>query len=619
MTVVDAPAAERDVASPSVIDERRRCRVVGAVAVLVVAIPFALMVVVHQGRRWYPIMDQALIELLVRDVGTADSPTTGLVGRFDVDGLQAAHPGPLSWFMMWPIHRLAGASSSALLMASVAIHLTAVVTLVWIVARRRRLGLLLLVTVAVAVVARGYGIIVISEVWNPHLPVLWWLVYVFAAWSVLCGDRALVLVMAFAGSLCVQTHVSYFGPVVALSVLVLAAMTLEAIRKPASRRREVTWIAAGAATTALLWVPPVYDQWFHDHGNLGLLWQYFTNGEHPMVGWQAGAETLLVHLNPWRLVTGEFWGDRQSDVAGLPSGSIVPGVLVLGSWLVCAALATRSRDRPLLMFHAVTAVVVGSAIVAASRIIPPVWYWVVMWMWGVAIIVLIAIAWTLATVARGFADDSAVWRLRSIERVAVLAGLTVVTLVFIAETVIGPRVDEHVSSQRLGRLLGPTVAALQEGTRPDGRYRVTWSDPATFGIQGWGLINELERRGFDVGAAAWASPQVRPHRVVEDDATAVLELAGGVHVDLLRGRPGAIELAYDDPRSAAERAAYTQVRAELMAALESADQRHLIPLVDENIAALVFGGELTPAARQLAERLTEIGIPMAVFLVPLDR
>ncbi len=49
------------------------------------------MAVAQTRRRWWPFLDQAMIELVVRDVGGPHSPMTGLVGRFAVE---ASHPGP---------------------------------------------------------------------------------------------------------------------------------------------------------------------------------------------------------------------------------------------------------------------------------------------------------------------------------------------------------------------------------------------------------------------------------------------------------------------------------------------------------------------------------------------
>ena len=155
------------------------------------------------------------------------------------------------------------------------------------------------------------------------------------------------------------------------------------------------WLAVGLTLAVVLWLPPLYDELTNDPGNLSLLWQYFTSGEQT-IGWRAAGDVLLQHLNPWRLATGELWGDRQSPVAGMPSGSIIPGAVVLGCWVLAAIASIRIGDRPLRRFHVVTGVTLLSAFISASRVVPPVWYWVVMFMWGITVVVLIAIGWTAA-------------------------------------------------------------------------------------------------------------------------------------------------------------------------------------------------------------------------------
>ena len=63
---------------------------------------------------------------------------------------------------------------------------------------------------------------------------------------------------------------------------------------------------------------------------------------------------------------------------------------------------------------------------------------------------------------------------------------------------------EERLSAAVGALAGPTydavVDAVGEATGADGRYLVRWSDAADIGSPGYGLLDELERRGLDVAA-----------------------------------------------------------------------------------------------------------------------
>ena len=141
-----------------------------------------------------------------------------------------------------------------------------------------------------------------------------------------------------------------------------------------------------------------------------------------------------------------------------------------------------------------------------------------------------------------------------------------------------------------------------------------WNDPATFGLQGYGLLNELERSGFEVRADPFRAPQVRPHRVDTEGFTADIELAGGVYIDHALARPGAVQVAYDDPRSDAERAEFDRLHDEVVALLAGSGQDDVIIQVDENLGAIPFRTDLEPAVIERAERMLEIGVPMAVIV-----
>ena len=82
--------------------------------------------------------------------------------------------------------------------------------------------------------------------------------------------------------------------------------------------RTHTWAAAVAALLgALLWLPPVLEQLKHSPGNLGIAISYFSSPPSAAIGLPRGMSLLLVHLNPWNLVT------RRNVV----TGSVVPGAV----------------------------------------------------------------------------------------------------------------------------------------------------------------------------------------------------------------------------------------------------------------------------------------------------
>ena len=151
---------------------------------------------------------------------------------------------------------------------------------------------------------------------------------------------------------------------------------------------------------------------------------------------------------------------------------------------------------------------------------------------------------------------------------------------------------EERLSTAVGALAGPTYDAVVDGvgaaTGPDGVYIVRWSDAADIGSPGFGLLDELERRGLDVAADEFFHVPVTDHRVrPRAEADAQIHLATGGYVDIWRAVPDAVEVATYDPRTDAQRAEYAEVRArfvdrlaaegldELVAARRHQPVRHL--------------------------------------------
>jgi hypothetical protein len=167
----------------------------------------------------------------------------------------------------------------------------------------------------------------------------------------------------------------------------------------------------------------------------------------------------------------------------------------------------------------------------------------------------------------------------------------------------------------------PTVKALERRSGPDGgrhgRYLVTFGDPASLGAQGFGLMNELERHGFQIGAVQPYSGAVTPHRVLSPtQATAIVHLSIGPDIPVWRAKVGAHEVAYFDPRSPKEVAEYIRVRAQVIAELRAAGLSTLVPGVDEDLFTTTLNPRVPLAARRGLSRMADLGLPAAVFIAP---
>ena len=106
-------ASTVDASEPPPEAPRRELLGRSARGVLVAVLAFPLVVALVELRRphWYPLLDMAQTEIRVRDVTTGHPPLIGLAGRigpFGPDG--GSHPGPLSFYALWPVWKLFGGS-----------------------------------------------------------------------------------------------------------------------------------------------------------------------------------------------------------------------------------------------------------------------------------------------------------------------------------------------------------------------------------------------------------------------------------------------------------------------------------------------------------------------------
>ncbi|HYL51108.1 MAG TPA: hypothetical protein VEZ15_04000, partial [Acidimicrobiia bacterium] len=446
------------------IEERAAPRVPTPVAALVavLSIPLVIALVVLHQPRWYPLLDWAQTEIRVRDVISSHPPLIGLAGRIGPFGVNGgSHPGPLSFYALWPFWRLFGASAYGLQVGNVALDIAAIGLSLWIAFRRGGAVLALSIAVVLAVLLRAYGPFMLTSPWNPYLPVLWWFVFLLAAWSLLAADFAMLPVAAFAGSFCVQTHISYLGLIGGLGVLVLGTITYSLFRRrydPVSRRKLRRWGAVAVGLFVVFWTPPVIDQAVHSPGNITVIREYFGSPPDPPIGLRDGLDALLTQLNPFKLFGAQLVRDgNQRSV----SGATWPGALLVLAWAASVVAAWRLRERLLLRLDVVLAAALALGLVSASRIFGNVWFYLLLWAWILAALLLFAIAWTLVAFIRTRLDDARAAKLAGAGVAVLVTGMLAATAVFASSAshvnVMSPRLNAE-----LGALTPPTVAELAQ-------------------------------------------------------------------------------------------------------------------------------------------------------------
>lgn len=630
LMLLDVPAvdgADAPVASP-VAEEATQRRVrashrLTVVLVLILALPLLIALLALREPTWYPVADLAQTELRIRDVGSDHTPLIGVTGRIGTEAWKlGSHPGPLGFYAVAPVYRLFGGSSWAMELGVVVVHIVALATVLWMVARRSGPRLACGVALVLAVLLRFYGPTTLTTPWNPNLPLLCWLAFVVAVWCVACDDVALLPIVVVTGTFCAQNHLAWAVPVGGLTLMAVAfgvrcLFAARAEDKSAGRSPAV-WLSLSAAIGLLLWLPPLIDEFTNDPGNITLILRYFfSNSGERAIGLSQGLGELLRHLDPIQLLTAR----PPASLAGVTTaGSGVLGAAVLVLWVASAILARRRGSPALGRLNLVLGVTLILAAVAMSRISGPRFSWLTLWAWGINALMLMAIGWTAGLAFGPY------FRRRRATRPTTPAALVVVVLVLLGTTAVARAAVDGATAQppdrqlslALGQVVGPTAEALSKRAGQDSvhaSYLVTWNDFLRFGAQGWGLVNELERRGFDVGVSAFYRPQGTPHRVLAPGRVAAeVHLAVGADIDQWRKDRGAVEVAHKDPRSAQQRSDQRRVRRQLIASLRAAGRPDLVPEVDENLTALVFGRQTPRSLQPLIYRLLEFEPPLAVFV-----
>ncbi|WP_436795915.1 ArnT family glycosyltransferase [Actinospongicola halichondriae] len=573
---------------------------------------------------WIPVLDLAMTEFRVRDVGSSHTPLIGLPGRIGPLDAEGSHPGPLSFWALAPTYRLLGSTAWSLLVGSVVLHTTAVVSTLVLARRRGGDRMMVVVAALLTVLVAGYGISVLSEPWNPYLPLTFWVAFLVACWSLVDGDSVGLPVAVAAGSFAAQTHVPYLVASLGVGALALAVWAWRA-RRIGDGRAAARWACAGLALGAVLWLPPTVDQIRRDPGNYRTLIDHFATPpeEEEVVGLGVAAGQVARRLDPWHLVV-----DSAIEPGVLVPGSAdrppspVRGAVAVGVWTLAAGWSLARRDRGLLALHAVVAVGLVVAVASVSRIFGFVWYYLMLWIWGLSALMILA---SVATAWRVLGP-----RLGSVRR-STIGGLVAPTALLVAlllsARVVTTAGDATPSDTYLSDVLRPLVSAtadaltagLGPATGADDRYLVAWDDPVHIGSQGYGLLSELERRGFDVRAEPRLRVPATPHRSTgSDGAAARVVLATGVALDRWDARDDAVRVAVVDDRTPDELRELEQLRSEVRAELEEKGLDELVPWMDTQLFALSVDTRLSVDAQARLARMLRIGVPTAVYLTPAE-
>ncbi len=524
---------------------------------------------------------------------------------------------------MAPVYRALGSSAWALQAATFVVHAVAIGVALWIASRRGGTRVVLGVALLLAALTAGYGGGALTEPWNPYLPLLWWVVALLAVWSVLCGDLPMLPIAVVAASFCAQTHVPYLGLALGVGALATAGGLERWRRGHVAGRSLVRWLAVSAALGVLVWLPPTIDQVRHDPGNYRQLIEHFSDPAEQPKGIRDGIEVGLRYLDVSHVVRADAvdpgWLVTSAD-GNRPTSS--RGVVLLAVWALAAAVAVRRRDHALVRLHVVVGCCIVLMVLAISRIFGIVWYYLTLWGWAIGLLAAFAVVWTAAATL-GARPGHARPRSPALRAPAVLGALLVLVVArFSVDAWNSPHADASVAAELAAVVddaAGGIAAGAGAATGRDGTYLVVWDDAFHIGSQGYGLLSELERRGFHVGVEDSKRVPATSHRVLDPaKVTARVQLVTGSHIERWRRVPGAVEIAYVDPRSAAAKATQRALRREVIATLRRHGLDALVPQLDDNLFGAAVDERVPDATRLKMGRMLELGAPLAIFVLPPD-
>jgi hypothetical protein len=321
---------------------------------LAAAIPVINSTIKAVQAQWVPAGDDGIIATRGWDVFTSHTP---LIGQYSEAGLvvhgQIMHsPGPMQYWLLALPARFGSVTSIA-----VTIGVVNTLAIIGCVAlARRRGGLILMFAAALGIVlmCQSLPTEAMHDIWNPAAGLFPFLLLIFLAWSLACGDYRLLPITALVASFVTQTHLMYSAPTAVLLAVGLVGLLLwwlerRRSRGPEPRRRAPRiwpWALAALLVVAACWTPPAIDQVKNNPGNLTTI---VRTAEHrgatlgPTVGWHAVVRS--VGITPWWLYVPASEWERKADVRAAPSHTRTDSTIALLAALFLTGLIGALRRR----------------------------------------------------------------------------------------------------------------------------------------------------------------------------------------------------------------------------------------------------------------------------------
>lgn len=596
---------------------------ISVLGILVLVFSPIVVAVVHLllGPRWFPAGDMAQAELHMRGF-FGHPPLVGAAGRIVSDtGFQGSHPGPSLWLAMLPIYLLGGRSSGALLAAAASVHIVSIAVILYLSGRRGGKVLQLAMAVILLLVLRSSGPDFMIEPWNPWLALLPFAVFVLLVAEVSDPPRGTssrrdmvnLLACIAVGSHCLQSHAGYALLVVPTAAYaVVAAVRRRAVREEGNAIWDRMWgalrvLGLSCLTVLVVWLGPLIDQMRRKPGNLTILLEHFVSPKEPTLGVAKVWDILTSQLNvfgPWLL------GPNITLPLGVRWIGFVGFCVVVG-WGLLTAHRRGWSDIQRMLCVLSGFMALGS--LSILRIFGPYFEYTVRWLWLLTAMMLAACVWcvTKCIVDSKLEGSPKVLRRRRGATALLFAGLVAIS------SIVSWGIDGRVElpgatdSRILAGLISDTEGALSK----DDVYQIRFYDPYTLNATGFGLVLELERRGFTVKVDPEFAAAALPHRTAPmSEVDAVLWVVVGPVLEAAKRDPELELLASFNPRSSEEQERSDDLLLEVESGLRAAGRTDLVESLSSPGASILFAVPPLPAdTAALVRELIRMGQPTGVF------
>ncbi|MDQ3738226.1 MAG: hypothetical protein M3337_03555 [Actinomycetota bacterium] len=344
------------------------------VTVLAATVPLVVALVRALLNDWIPIGDNAYFTVRSRDVLTEHHPLLGAWSSgSEAVGTIVNNLGPMQLDLLAPFTKIGPAAGTA-----IGVVIVNVICIVAIAATVRRLAGPVGVIVAMAATSSitwAMGSALLIEPRQHHAMVLPFLAVLVFASAVAAGEAWGLTGLVLAGSLTLQTHLSFalLTPLLVLWALVAFAAWGWHTRRDGDDHCWAAWrsdarrhgLVAGAVAL-VCWVQPLWDQFFGEHNMTNVL-DATGGGDKPGLGDGARLAATIIGIPPFwgRPSFAEFDpGDRlASPLATGVSLTVVAAALVATGWA-----AARARSRAGVAIVATAGIAVIGAILSSSQV-----------------------------------------------------------------------------------------------------------------------------------------------------------------------------------------------------------------------------------------------------------